>query len=770
MDQFCQLKNDDYRRCSCSNRVFDLTEIRETMQDASSQLTVFNENLDVVGMTAAQATAMKTASEGENALTADQSASKQLLQAIMNSIRGDDATVGGKYSDLNSITISFDTANAFGTADSGQVIASYNGKNLYDAVYPQCREAVRADCDDAQLQRAITAYLMAIEQDCNTVESALDNQRSEMKAAVRESSAMLDLARVENRQKHNSADMATCLANVETAILSEEVCGSGYHKCLDNGEFIDVSTGAPIAGVVNFYELGNLLKFAEGVDAADQKLSKIVANKQFVTNFEKRVKKFAEPALDECTEIADDVWAEYLDQAMLDIYYAQQSKVATIKQGCFDFVSTCYMDTNTQLTAAMKELASDDTILLQPDKVTLTTEMCRDYIDSCNMMFYDQTDGQNIITDYINHRQDTDTLTACRAVVKQCFDEYGGTGYENFYYPYSGLFKTGMALDWFTLYEYTGDTNNPIQNTEKPVSKCAQQLQSVASCNTPEMMQAAFGGFDRITASKGLYEGTTENVFYYDADGEYKVNGEDGKYPKYGLLQNANLTIKEIKPTECNPDSQTCISGGVGDELNNIKILSHHEPRPTGVATEIYNQIVDSLTTQCMNVQGRFLELQFIKNDLYQESNVCMSNFANSTEYGGKQSVSPNLIDLYFIGDNGNGNGEDMCPRDYALNVDTPSWGACLCWENGGRRSKNGQSPKCLAALPVKGGNDAQCEKYTFDNSTTGTSATEDDWCLQTPTSNNQVCPVSYEENGVSGLCISPDGETELDNLPDGLM
>ena len=276
MDQFCQLKNDDYRRCSCSNRVFDLTEIRETMQDASSQLTVFNENLDVVGMTAAQATAMKTASEGENALTADQSASKQLLQAIMNSIRGDDSTVGGKYSDLNSITISFDTANAFGTADSGQVIASYNGKNLYDAVYPQCREAVRADCDDAQLQRAITAYLMAIEQDCNTVESALDNQRSEMKAAVRESSAMLDLARVENRQKHNSADMATCLANVETAILSEEVCGSGYHKCLDNGEFIDVSTGAPIAGVVNFYELGNLLKFAEGVDAADQKLSKIV--------------------------------------------------------------------------------------------------------------------------------------------------------------------------------------------------------------------------------------------------------------------------------------------------------------------------------------------------------------------------------------------------------------------------------------------------------------------------------------------------------------
>lgn len=184
MDQFCQLKNDDYRRCSCSNRVFDLAETRSIMQDASDQLTVFTENLDVVGMTAAQATAMKTATEGENALTSDTSASKQLLQAIMNSIRGDDATVGGKYSDLNSITLSFDTVNAFGTADAGQIIATYNGLNLYNAVYPQCRQAVRADCTDAQLQRAITAYLMAVEQDCNTVQSALENQQKQMKSAV----------------------------------------------------------------------------------------------------------------------------------------------------------------------------------------------------------------------------------------------------------------------------------------------------------------------------------------------------------------------------------------------------------------------------------------------------------------------------------------------------------------------------------------------------------------------------------------------------------
>ena len=91
MDQFCTLKNDDYRRCSCSNRVYDLTKKRETLQQAGEKLTIFTENLDIVGMTAAQASAMKNPSEGENALTADTSASKALLQAIMNSIRGTDS-------------------------------------------------------------------------------------------------------------------------------------------------------------------------------------------------------------------------------------------------------------------------------------------------------------------------------------------------------------------------------------------------------------------------------------------------------------------------------------------------------------------------------------------------------------------------------------------------------------------------------------------------------------------------------------------------------
>ncbi len=755
MDQFCQLKNDTYRRCSCSDRVYNLTETFDTLASAGTELTTFTENLDVVGMTAAQASSMRTASEGENALTSDTSASKALLQAIMNSIRGTDSSVGGKYSDLNSINISFDTANAFGTADAGQIIATYNGQNLYSAVYPQCRNAVRDDCNDASLQRAITAYLMAVEQDCNTVQTAIEKKQKQMKSAVREGSAMLDLARVENRQKHNSADFTTCLNNVESAILSEEVCGANYHKCLDNGEFIDISTGKPIAGVEKFYELGNLLKFSDNVDAANQKLSKIVSNRQFVSNFEARTKKFAEPALDKCVEDADDVWAEYLDKALLDIYYAQKAKVSEIKQGCFDFISTCYMNVNTGLTAAMQELTNGSDIVIHPDKIELNRQMCNDYVDSCNNMF----DG-NIIADYIDNRKDTDRVSACRAVAKQCFDKFGGTGYQNFYYPYSGLFKTGSALDWLTLYDFTADENAAANKIYK--SECAKQLSKIDSCK--DKVEEVFGGFDKMYTERQKSTNESEMTFIVCTKDECKKDSN----------------IKYV--------TQETASNG-----SSVIIANHHVPRPTGVATEIYYQIVDTLSTQCSNIQGRFMELQFILPlSSYDANNFCIANFTDTSKYN-------KLVADYGIGciPEGGGkcaeakkwkDGENMCPRDYGLSVDTQSWGACLCWENGGRRSKWGRTPICVAALPIQGTTsetptpgatsepkteitgDIPCIDKEGNAQTTGTASadTPDNWCIRGTTVMDQVCPINATEGDAANKykCIK-DGEP-IQALPDG--
>ncbi len=764
MDQFCQLKNDEYRRCSCSDRITSLQSARENLTRAGEQLTAFNENLDIVGKTAAQAAAMNTASDGELALMRDKSASAALLTAIMNSIRGDNSRVeNNQLSDLNSIDLSFDAANSFGTSGVGQTIASYNGRALYSAVYPQCRTAVAANCNNASLQRAVNAYLMAIEQDCNTVQTAINTKQKETHAAIRESSSLLDMARAENHRTHNSDDIATCIANIESAIISEEVCGKNYHKCLDNGEYIDVATGAPIAGVVDFYKLGTMLTFSAGRNNAEQKLAQNPNNRTFVTNFEKRVKQFAEPALDKCYDDADTAWTDYLNKALLDIYYAQQSKVDEIKQGCFDFVSACYMNGSTAMTNAMQGLVAAQTTVLNPNILKLNSSLCSDYIASCNNMF----DG-NIVQDYIAHRHDTDSLTACRAVVQQCFDNYGGKNYENFYNPSSGLFASGDAPKWFSLYEYDAAGNKKSGY----VSECAKQLAEIDAC--AENIDEVFGGFD----------------YYPDAE----------IYQKYAYNDQSRLL------------------------------------RSTGIATEVYNQIIDILQTGCSNLDGAFMNIQNLGlySANYRSTSFCTATFDDddsrykylyldysigkeitTPQYFGRLPISNNsgiTITLSttlqgsqpsnFLTSSTTTQYENMCPRDYNTNVDVQSWGACLCWENGGRRSNNGTTTRCVATFPAKPlvnylvagdtieqmtttGLNNECSisdntssnwyitdpnNYITDpnnpNNTTrtftkwpysgeSTSPTEQDWCNANINNKNQVCPfgVHVDANGDCEQC-----------------
>ena len=691
MDQFCALKDDSFRRCSCSDRVFDFKEIIENYENVNTQLSEFSENLDVVGLTKEEATAMKTASEGEDALGKDKTASKQLLQAIMNSIKGESSYVGGKYKDLNSLSISSDMSYAFDMDDSGQLIASYNGTTLYKAIYPKCRDAVKEDCNNASLQRAVNAYLMAIEQDCNTVETALQKQQKNLRAATHESSAMLDLARVENRQKHNSDDVATCLANVENAIQSEEVCGSEYHKCLDYGQFIDVTTGAPLTGVSDFYKLGELLTFRDGSDLKDQKLSTISSNRKFVQFFENKTKKFAEDSLDKCVEDSDYVWQQYLDKALLDIYYAQQDKVSTIKQSCLDLVANCYDNQNAAIASAMANLTGDLTLLLKPAAITLTTEMCQNYIDSCNGMF-----NEDIIQAYINNKQETDSVAACRAIAQQCFDSFGGTGYGNFYYTQSGLFTPGNAMTWFTLY---GTDENDQQII---VSPCAQQVANTQGCEN--RLETVFGGFDE-----------NENSEYY---------------------------------------------------------VAQRIPRSKGVATEIYYQILDTLTSHCAGLKGYFVEYKYAVKYGYKPDDFCKIDSGNmeSVFYINKYHNSyDSLVYWYhFIPE------ENMCPLNYGTKVDTQSWGMCSCWENGGYRSKDGTISTCRPLLPaLSGTNDPSCSADILcsQNDTDEIcvqprfSSHVSHWCQQsTMSSRGQICPTTniIRDNNDDRIMFCADGQQPL--------
>ena len=313
---------------------------------------------------------------------------------------------------------------------------------------------------------------------------------------------------------------------------------------------------------------------------------------------------------------------------MLDIYYAQQSKVSEIKQACFDFVASCYTNADKSITAAMQTLTDGNDIVINPDKLALTDQMCIDYVKSCDGMF--GGDGTNgIVAQYVASQKQTDMLASCRAVAKQCFDKYGGSNYENFYYPYSGLFQSGRAPDWFTLYDKTvtpeGDAPYPL------LSPCAKQLSEIVACKNN--IEDIFGGFDRYA--------------------------ENDRY-KYGTEKSSEETRqRDIE-------------------------FADRRPRPTGVATEVYNQVLSVLSNQCMNVNGRFVETQNASIESIYNKGSCQ--FASTLpDYYAK------TFEMYNIKAN-----EYICPRGYDSGVDTASWGICSCWANGARRSQDGYTTKCV--------------------------------------------------------------------------
>lgn len=325
--------------------------------------------------------------------------------------------------------------------------------------------------------------------------------------------------------------------------------------------------------------------------------------------------------------------------------------------------------------------------------------MCSDYVESCNNMF----DG-NIIADYIETIRETDNLTACRAVVRQCFDKYGGTNFENFYYPYSGLFEQGMAIDWFTLYDYT---NGPEREYK---SVCAKQLLEIDSCSDPDIIETVFGGLDKFYVNKILTDETDETDEKYSFKQEL-VDYEDAQSKLYTI----SYGIKIDEPSNDN---------------GSTKYVNKRALRSTGVATEVYNNIVSTLSSQCNNLQGIFVEVRNM-NGPYQPENFCLAK----TNYEGDDTndCKDNILCHYKVSNN-----EDMCPRGYAASVDTQSWGACLCWENGGRRSKWGTTTSCVAALPLSEEYRENVEQCKSESE--GGTWTDADWSSKNP---NMWCNAS---------------------------
>ena len=134
------------------------------------------------------------------------------------------------------------------------------------------------------------------------------------------------------------------------AQLSEtSVCGDDLEKCLDmSGRYIDPSTGQAFL-TTDLVNLSSLITRPEG----DQTWTSAPGNDRFVSYLNSK-KKYLEPAMENCQDISDYVWDEFIEDALAQIKLAQDSKLEEVRQSCTTLTTQCLSNTAKSLADLMR--------------------------------------------------------------------------------------------------------------------------------------------------------------------------------------------------------------------------------------------------------------------------------------------------------------------------------------------------------------------------------------------------------------------------------
>ena len=378
MDQFCATANDTYRRCICSSRLTEIKKKQLALSDAAEQIQDFQDlNIEAIPKTAAEVNAMVTASQGEYTatITKDNSNSAQQLEGISTVLSN---TKARSLSTSGTLDIAGDINAIWATTDlaSGVNIANLTGEPLYNAVHSQCADLVAEQCGNAStFNMVISAYAMYIENDCSLLANALDKQKNTTQGDIRETERQMQTARLDNYNAHNSTSINDCVAKVRADVTADTACGDDYVHCLDiSGLYLNKVTGEPIYSS-NFYQLENMVSLSGDI-LTNQ------SNRMLVAELN-RMRVFAEGSLSTCQDLADDVWDEFMRQAITEIYQGQQSRIRQVKDECLDVVNKCY----DSQTASLRDFTNTKEQLLLGSQLELSEQLCREKLSTCSNLY-----------------------------------------------------------------------------------------------------------------------------------------------------------------------------------------------------------------------------------------------------------------------------------------------------------------------------------------------------------------------------------------------
>ena len=410
MDEFCANKDSNLRRCACSARATEFDGVKQQMSQFEDKMLDFNQRLLMVNMDAQDVEAINTATIGEDTFyaTNDKTKSKKALDEITKKLNKNFADDTSGTSSLAPIALSLNADTAFDSVDSlmGAQTTTKSGVALYNAALPVCREMAMEVCTDQEFALATSGYQMQIEQDCNTVSKAYQSQVDQARTKVLESSALLDISRLDAYQTRNSDDILTCKRKMMELLTDSAVCGTNMEKCLDiTGRYIDPTTGSAFL-TSNLSDLDTLISRPD----AGQTWTEVNSGNAFLT-FLKGKKTYLESATKNCQDIADRVWDAFIEDALAQIKLAQGAKLQEVRQACTTLTTEC-------MTNASESLTDFDARALSIFGIAATRtaiSMCTDVKTACEALL-----GADGDTSWATGMSDANTIKTYDSIISSC--------------------------------------------------------------------------------------------------------------------------------------------------------------------------------------------------------------------------------------------------------------------------------------------------------------------------------------------------------------
>lgn len=649
MDQFCATQNETYRRCACSSRLAQIQSRESLLSDTANQLQDFKDfNLSVIDKSASEVSAMISASDGEALASTKQDTSKSNQQltnigAILAQAKSNSLSTAG------TLDIGGDIKQIWKTTDlaDGANIANLTGESLYNAVHAQCSQMVSDTCGSkSTLNMVVSAYGMYIENDCTTLSNNLDSKTNAAKGTVRDTEREMHTARLENYNTHNTTSINDCIANVRADITANTACGPDYVHCLDvTGRYLNRDTGAPIYSA-NFYQLDGQVSLSGNI-LTNQTNRLIVAELN-------RMRIFAEQSLDTCRDIADDVWDEFIRQAITEIYQGQQSVIRTVKNNCLDVVNACYDEQNQSL----KDFSNIKEQLLLGQRLELSEELCREKLDACSNLYGGGPDGFAALINAMHNLTDSKIAKSCRATLQD----------------YARDICTVPNNDTLHGYPYACRVYAPGEQKYAQNNKCNQILWSNNSGSSASSTTGSSSSTNtyictdlrRYTSCKPGYYMTTKN---YESDEDvYNPNPTPGNActpcpPGYTCPGGTNDKISaEDQQSECND-----YPGSLYQRLVRYALQSCVRPSNTNdpdyvISAEVLadvNAVMDSirvdmgtsLATECERWGGVWVDTRWkddIKNKYCCTEDKCLTGDGNDGNDGCHDITGDTLFKTFY--------------------------------------------------------------------------------------------------------------------------